>query len=114
MSYGHLLKTQANDVLNAVRESGLDPEDFIWELEPDGRPDPFLESHPREWVDRSGAAYNGGGPTLSWNPTHGSGWIVQVRPTTEAARPFGYLSLLAPRGREAKRELRVRSYVGWA
>jgi|SRR6185295_3739232 len=22
---------------------------------------PFLESHPREWVDRSGAAYNGGG-----------------------------------------------------
>ena len=31
---------------------------------PDGRPDPFLESHPREWVDRSDAAYNGGGQTL--------------------------------------------------
>ena len=33
MSYGHLLKTQANDVLNAVRKNGLDPEDFTWELE---------------------------------------------------------------------------------
>jgi hypothetical protein len=32
-NYGHLLKTQANDVLNAVRKSGLDPEDFAWELE---------------------------------------------------------------------------------
>ena len=32
MSYGHLLKTQANDVLNAVREEGLDPQDFAWEL----------------------------------------------------------------------------------
>ncbi len=32
MSYGHLLKTQANDVLNAVRKISLDPEDFAWEL----------------------------------------------------------------------------------
>jgi hypothetical protein len=34
------------------------------------------------------------------NTTHGSGWIVQVRPTTEAPRPhpFCYLSPLAPRG----------------
>jgi len=41
----------------------------------------------------------------SGNTTHGSGWIVQVRPTTEAARPlgFGYLSPLASRGeREGK------------
>ncbi len=36
----------------------------------------------------------------SGNTTHGSGWIVQVRPTSEAARHFrfGYLSPLAPRG----------------
>jgi hypothetical protein len=33
VSYGHLLKTQANDVLNAIRKSDLDPEDFAWELE---------------------------------------------------------------------------------
>lgn len=32
MSYGHLLKTQANDVLNAVRKTGLDPEDFAWDV----------------------------------------------------------------------------------
>lgn len=31
--YGHLLKTQANEVLNAVRKNGLDPADFAWELE---------------------------------------------------------------------------------
>jgi hypothetical protein len=166
VSYGHLLTTQANAVLTAIKKNGLDPEDFTWELKatptlrhiasgyfftfqlvdygehqgeycpgddtayedrrggdwegqlslveswltnlkreiqapdlwslsntqvqsrgrrdcakspgipptavgglfrcclPDGRPDPFLESHPREWVDRSGAAYNRGGPTL--------------------------------------------------
>lgn len=33
MSYGHLLKTQANDVLNAITKKGLDPEDFDWDLE---------------------------------------------------------------------------------
>lgn len=33
MSYGHLLKTQANDVLNAITKNGLDPQDFDWELE---------------------------------------------------------------------------------
>lgn len=32
MSYGHLLKTQANDVLNAVTKNGLDPADFAWEV----------------------------------------------------------------------------------
>jgi hypothetical protein len=30
VSYGHLLNTQANDVLNAVTTNGLDPEDFAW------------------------------------------------------------------------------------
>lgn len=33
MSYGHLLTTQANDVLNAISKTGLDPEDFAWELD---------------------------------------------------------------------------------
>jgi len=72
---------------------------------------PFLEYHPREWVGRSGAAYQTAGPpflgipptwvggsfrcglpdgrpSFSWNPTHVSGWIVQVRPTRRAALPF--------------------------
>ena len=31
MSYGHLLKTQANDVLNAILANGLKPEDFAWD-----------------------------------------------------------------------------------
>src|SRR2546426_4562004 len=66
--------------------------------------DAFFESHPREWVDRSSPAYierrrrllripptGVGGSfksslhrtpsTASSNPTHGSGWIVQVQPT---------------------------------
>jgi len=30
-NYGHLLKTQANDVLNAVSKIGLDPKHFAWE-----------------------------------------------------------------------------------
>ncbi len=50
----------------------------------------FPEYHPREWVDRSGAAYNRGGPTLRF-------WLS--------------LSPRAARG-EAKREPRVRPYVG--
>lgn len=33
MSYGHLLKTQANDVLNVLTKNGVDPKDFAWELE---------------------------------------------------------------------------------
>ena len=61
------------------------------------------EYHPLLWVDCSGAAYQTGGPTPSWNPTHGSGWIVQVRPTTEAARPFGF-GCLSPPHREGERQ----------
>src|SRR5438477_9025860 len=40
----------------------------------------------------------------SGNPTHGSGWIVQVRPTIEAARPSGSVISLPSRreGRETK------------
>jgi hypothetical protein len=33
VSYRHLLKTQANDVLNAVLENGLNPEDFAWDFD---------------------------------------------------------------------------------
>ena len=38
-------------------------------------------THPRHWVDRSSAAYERGGSPLLSNTTHGSGWIVQARPT---------------------------------
>ncbi len=31
--YGHLLQTQANDVLNAIRKNGFDPAEFAWEIE---------------------------------------------------------------------------------
>src|SRR2546427_3980422 len=34
-----------------------------------------------QWVDRSGPAYKRRPPDGSSNPTHGSGWIVQVQPT---------------------------------
>lgn len=34
MSYGHLLKTQANDVLNAIRQHDLEPENFAWDPGP--------------------------------------------------------------------------------
>src|SRR6266850_7860380 len=68
----------------------------------------FFEYHPRQWVDRSSPAYKGMGldlllripPTAvggsfksslqrngarlaSSNTTHGSGWMVQVKPTKE-------------------------------
>src|SRR6266850_502514 len=44
--------------------------------------DPLLsESHPREWVDCSSPAYIGRPIHCFPNPTHGSGWIVQVLPT---------------------------------
>jgi len=39
----------------------------------------FAQSHPRQWVDRSGPAYNER-ERIAANPTHGSGWIVQVLP----------------------------------
>ena len=35
------------------------------------------KSHPREWVDGSSPAYNGAMAEFL-NPTHGSGWIVQI------------------------------------
>src|SRR2546426_12694274 len=44
------------------------------------------ESHPRQWVDRSSPAYRRRHPRCSPNPTHGSGWIVQVRPTDAGTR----------------------------
>ena len=37
----------------------------------------FAQSHPRQWVDRSGPAYNER-ERIAASPTHGSGWIVQV------------------------------------
>jgi len=43
----------------------------------------LLQYYPRQWVDDSGPAYN----RCDWapsNPTHGSGWIVQVQPTNSA------------------------------
>src|SRR5882724_13088265 len=43
----------------------------------------LLESHPREWVDRSSPAYKRRPLACFSNPTHGSGWIVQVQPTDE-------------------------------
>src|SRR5882724_6986630 len=45
------------------------------------------ESHPREWVDRSGPAYKRRPLACFSNPTHGSGWIVQVQPTNEGRSP---------------------------
>src|SRR6266403_2177887 len=42
----------------------------------------FLKSHPREWVDGSDPTYIRA-RTAFWNPTHGSGWIVQIQPTYE-------------------------------
>jgi hypothetical protein len=76
------------------------------------------------WWFRSYSAYTGRPIDGFPNPTHGSRWIVQVRPTTEAARPFGfgYLSPLAPRGeilpsrregREGKTGISGVPYVGW-
>ncbi|HJZ67268.1 MAG TPA: hypothetical protein VKF81_03905, partial [Blastocatellia bacterium] len=38
----------------------------------------FAQSHPRQWVDRSNPAYKDGRTRTSLNPTHGSGWNVQV------------------------------------
>src|SRR6185436_1734663 len=46
-----------------------------------GRMPVVCESHPRKWVDRSGPAYTEAGCQSFANPTHGSGWIVQVQPT---------------------------------
>jgi len=44
------------------------------------------EYHPRQWVDRSSPTYAAGALVLrSPNTTHGSGWIVQARPTPQAA-----------------------------
>src|SRR6266487_4403054 len=40
------------------------------------------KSHPREWVDCSDPTYTRA-QTEFLNPTHGSGWIVQIRPTRE-------------------------------
>ena len=50
---------------------------------------PLPKSHPRQWVDRSSPAYTEHARDLSRNPTHGSGWIVQARPTqsTHATSP---------------------------
>src|SRR5882724_11904080 len=42
------------------------------------------EYHPREWADPSSPAYKRGPLACFLNPTHGSGWIVQVQPTKEA------------------------------
>src|SRR5207244_6992668 len=44
------------------------------------------ESHPRQWVDRSSPAYKEMPRASSPNPTHGSGWIVQVQPTSHGSR----------------------------
>src|SRR6266481_5594928 len=43
-----------------------------------------LESHPREWVDGSDPTYIRA-RTAFLNPTHGSGWMVQIQPTREHA-----------------------------
>src|SRR5215510_3498432 len=71
-----------------------------------------FESHPRQWEDRSSPAYRNasarplgipptavGGSfksslpqrerTTAGNPTHGSGWIVQVQPTATRAHDAG-------------------------
>src|SRR5262249_16310093 len=46
------------------------------------RPSPkLLQDHPRQWVDRSSAAYRGCVGKRPWNPTHGSGWKLQIQPT---------------------------------
>src|SRR5882724_9225879 len=90
--------------LNTTHGSG-----WIVQVQPTSNAvDGFFESHPRKWVDRSSPAYierrrrllripptEVGGSfksglhrtpsTASSNPTHGSGWIVQVRPTKGAS-----------------------------
>src|SRR6266481_966949 len=43
-----------------------------------------LESHPREWVDGSDPTYQRARSAFL-NPTHGSGWMVQIQPTREHA-----------------------------
>jgi len=44
-------------------------------------PSGTLKSHPWKWVDYSSPAYKEMFFVESSNPTHGSGWIVQVLPT---------------------------------
>src|SRR5881397_2555283 len=44
----------------------------------------FLKSHPREWVDGSDPTYTRP-RTAFFNPTHGSGWMVQIQPTRDHA-----------------------------
>jgi len=39
--------------------------------------------HPRQWVDCSSPAYNEAMIEFL-NPTHGSGWIVQIRPPKQS------------------------------
>src|SRR6266478_2498516 len=43
-----------------------------------------LESHPRQWVDGSDPTYTRP-RTGFFNPTHGSGWMVQIQPTRDHA-----------------------------
>src|SRR6266705_2314229 len=58
----------------------------------------------------------GGLSPASPNTTHGSGWIVQVRPTGRAARSFCFLLSLSSRREwrkgEEKWDSRVRPCVG--
>jgi hypothetical protein len=45
------------------------------------------KTHPRQWVVHSDPLYSKGGVSLC-NPTHGSGWIVQIRSTRKAEFRF--------------------------
>ncbi len=46
------------------------------------------KSHPREWVDVSVPTYQMRARP-SENPTHGSGWIVQIQPLNNPPTPVG-------------------------
>src|SRR5207244_6992667 len=59
---------------------------FKFSLQRDA-PSLIPESHPRQWVDRSSSAYKEMPRASSPNPTHGSGWIVQVQPTKRCPEP---------------------------
>jgi len=60
------------------------PRQWVDGSDPFYQEDRFLaESHPRQWVDGSDLFYRKTG--FSRNPTHGSGWMVQILSTREDA-----------------------------
>ena len=75
----------------------------------------LLESHPRKWVDRSSPAYKTKAARCFPNPTHGSGWIVQVQPTKRGDSHSLFCNAHSRcEGREgSKKRIPGRSFVGW-